>query len=69
MKEAGLRGPLLRLTLRYSSAVTMMMMMPAMMPMGRTGAWVPDRLQFKSGDARGNVQAGLALHADRLQRV
>ena len=44
------------------------MMMPVLMPMGRT-ARVPDRLQFEAGDAGGDVQAGLALHADRLQRV
>src|SRR3954451_14106906 len=28
-----------------------------------------DRLQFEAGDAGGDVQAGLALHAERLQRV
>ena len=29
----------------------------------------PDRLQFDIGDSGRDVQAGLALHADRLQRV
>jgi hypothetical protein len=28
-----------------------------------------DRLQFEAGDAGGDVQPGLALHAERLQRV
>src|SRR5216684_1544918 len=41
------------------------MAMPVMM-MVRTE---PDRLQFDAGDAGRNVQPGLALHADRLQRV
>ena len=36
---------------------------------GSTAAPEPDRLQLDIGDAGRDVQAGLALHADRLQRV
>src|SRR5260370_37729428 len=35
----------------------------------RTAGPEPHRLQFDIGDASGDVQPGLALHADRLQRV
>src|SRR6202048_229284 len=47
------------------------MTMPAMGPMLPNGpaAREPDLLQFEAGDAGGDVQPGLALHADRLQRV
>ena len=40
--------------------------MPAMVAAAR-GEF--DRLQFKAGYAGGDVQAGLALHAERLQRI
>ena len=47
------------------------MTMPAMVPMVPIGPATrePDRLQFEAGDTGGDVQPGLALHADRLQRV
>src|ERR1700730_9022087 len=42
--------------------------MPARVP-ARTTVPKPDRLQLDIGNAGGDVQAGLALHADGLQRV
>src|SRR5580704_14483948 len=42
------------------------MVMPVIMPAAVTG---PERLQLDIGDTGGDVQSGLALHADRLQRV
>ena len=42
--------------------------MPVRVP-ARTAMREPDRLQFDIGDADSDVQPGLALHADGLQRV
>src|ERR1700722_9376069 len=42
------------------------MAMPVMVPAARAG---PIRLQLDIGDAGRDVQPGLTLHADRLQRV
>src|SRR6476661_4837524 len=47
---------------RRSAARAAMMVLPA-------GAPEPVRLQLDAGDAGRDVQPGLALHADRLQRV
>ena len=41
---------------------------PVMMPV-RTGRREDDRLEFETRDAGRDIQPGLALHADRLQRV
>src|SRR6266704_1717117 len=35
----------------------------------RTALRKPDRLQFDIGDTGSDIQPGLALHADRLQRI
>ena len=60
------KGPLPRASFvndRGGSAVTVMLVkVPAAMS-------DPDRLQLEIGDAGRDVQSGLALHADRLQRV
>jgi hypothetical protein len=58
-KETRFRGPLPILTLQ--SAVMAMPVMPARSK--------PDWRQFDIGDACRDVEAGLALHADRLQRI
>ena len=44
------------------------MAMPVMKP-AITAMHEPHRLQFDGGDSGRDVQPGLALHADRLQRV
>src|ERR1700730_2615080 len=60
-KRPASRGPLSN----QRCVASAVMVMPVMM-MARTE---PDRLQFDPGDAGRDVQPGLALHADRLQRV
>jgi hypothetical protein len=47
-------------------SAAMVMMMPVMVMPAITDL---DRLQFDTGNAGRDVQPGLALHADRLQRV
>src|ERR1700681_3318258 len=61
-KEARFRGPL---SLRYISLTAMVM--PVMVV--SAAAAELNRLQLEAGDAGGDVQSGLPLHADRLQRV
>ena len=60
------RGPLSQasspLPLRVLSAVTTAMMPLAAMPEA-------DRLELEAGDTGRDIQSGLALHADRLQRI
>src|SRR5690242_17399356 len=60
-KEARLRGPLRRLPLHIHLAVPMMMDAAAMSE--------ADRLELDAGNAGGDIQAGLSLHADRLQCI
>src|SRR5665213_1747807 len=43
-------------------------MMAAMVPVN-TVTDKPDRLQVNAGDTGGDIQTGLALHADRLQTI
>lgn len=47
----------------------MMMMVAAMMPVIFSAAREADRPQFETGDTGRDVQPGLALQADRLQRI
>src|SRR5260370_12048924 len=61
-KEARFRGPL---SLRYISSAVMVM--PVMIV--PAAAAEVNRLQLEAGDTGGDVQPGLPLHADRLQRV
>src|ERR1700716_1211204 len=65
------KGPLARASFLDAANSSAVMTMPAMGPMVPNGsaAREPDLLQFEAGDAGGDVQAGLALHADRLQGV
>ncbi len=63
-KEARFRGPLLASARRFSAVMAMPVNMPA-----RTATRKPDRLQLDIGDPGRDIQSGLALHADRLQRV
>src|SRR5258705_12147104 len=64
-KRGPLCGPLLRWRYGFSAV---MMMMPANVP-ARTAVGEPDRLQLEIGYPGRDVQAGLDLHADALQRI
>src|SRR6478752_1889901 len=59
-KKARLRGPFLNVS-SSTAAVRPAMVVPARAEV--------DRLQLEAGNAGGDVQSGLALHAERLQRV
>src|SRR6478672_13320500 len=62
-KKARRSGPLSS-ALLFSAVMAVAMMKAAM-----TAMYEPDRRQFDVGDPGGDVQPGLPLHADRLQRV
>src|ERR1700682_4279034 len=63
IKKARFRGPF---SLRHISSAAMMMMMPMVVPAAAAEA---TRLRLEAGDTGGDVQSGLPLHADRLQRI
>src|SRR5258708_38020517 len=63
-KEARFRGPLSVSAGRLLTVMAMAVNGPA-----RTARREPDRLQIDVGDPGRDIQSGLALHADRLQRV
>src|SRR6185437_6515848 len=52
--------------IQFVLTVMMMVVVPVVMAPVRTGS---HRLEVETGDAGRDVQSGLALHADRLQRV
>src|SRR5260370_27107308 len=62
-KEARFRGPLSVSAHRFSAVMAMPVNMPA-----RTATREPDRLQLDVGYPGRDIQSGLALHADWLQR-
>src|ERR1700682_4612571 len=65
IKKARFRGPF---SLRHISSAAMMMMMMMMPMVVPAAAAEANRLQLEAGAPAGDVQSGLALRADRLQR-